>query len=435
MILTRRFWLFCALGIPIAALSLQLGVPIVTIAYDGFLVLAAYLSTRLVPSSDSLKVSRKFDAVLSVRAWNKIKVLVENEGIEAVDILFRDEPPAPFEGPRKEFRLKIPPGESKEVEYSIRPLERGADSFQGSFVRFRCPFGLAYKQVRIATEQPVRIYPNILALKEFDLLRQRGRLKEIGIRRARLRGLGSDFESLRQYTDGDDFRKIDWKATARKGELVVRQFEQERNQVVIVCIDIGRQMLSEVDGVRKLDHVLDSLLMLAKAAALAGDLIGLLVFSDTVRRFLPPRKGHSQVALFIEACHDLVAEPLESDFPAAMAYLSSRWSRRCLLIMFTDCDEPERTNTVIRSFLPVARRHLALFCRISDPRIEALTNRQTETVKDMYGKASANLLTKERKDSLSILSSAGAHVLDSEPQDLAANLVNFYFMVKERSLI
>ena len=398
-------------------------------------MIAACVTTRMAPSSGSISVTRKYDPVLSVRAWNKVLVRVENDGPETVSVIVRDEPPLPFQGERRDVELHIPPSDHRQFEYIIRPLERGSESFRGTFIRLRSPLGLTYKQVRLKTEQAVRIYPNILALREFDLLRQRGRLRDIGIRRSRFRGLGSDFESLRQYTEGDDFRKIDWKATARKGDLVVRQFEQERNQVVIVCIDIGRLMLSEVNGVRKLDHILDSLLMLANAATLAGDLIGLLVFADNVRRFLPPRKGHSQLALFIEACHDLVAEPVQSDFAGAMAYLSRRWTRRSLLVTFTDCDEPDRATELLGAYVPVARRHLALLCRISDPRLDELESASTRSERQMYSKAAAGLLGTERRQALSTLTSAGVHVLDAEPQNLAANLVNYYFVVKERSLL
>ncbi|HWD37436.1 MAG TPA: DUF58 domain-containing protein [Fimbriimonas sp.] len=435
MVPTKRFWLLVALGIPIAAVSASIGAPLLAVAYDLLLILAAWITTRLAPDGASLRVSRAFDPVLSVRAWNKIRLKLENDGVESVSLVVRDEPPALFQSTTREFSVRLQPGDQADFEYTVRPKERGSDSFQGTFVRVRCPFGLAYKQLKLDTTQDVRVYPNVLALREFDLLRQQGRLREIGIRRSRFRGLGSDFESLRQYTEGDDFRKIDWKATARRGEVVVRQFEQERNQVVIVCIDIGRHMLSEVDGVRKLDHVLDSLLMLANAATIAGDLIGLVVFADNVRRYLPPRKGRNQMGLVIEACHDLVAEPLESDLGGAMAYLSQRWNRRSLVVTFTDCEDPDRARELLNAFVPVSRRHLALLCRISDPRINEVELAPTATLRDAYAKTAATLLTEDRKAAYSIMTSAGVHVLDSEPQDLAANLVNFYFSVKERSLL
>jgi uncharacterized protein (DUF58 family) len=432
---TRRFWALIALGIPLAALASTYGSPVLAIAYDALLVLAAYVTSRMGPAAQALRISRVFDPVLSVRAWNRIVLRVENDGVETVKGLIRDEPPPGFATNKRQFELSVGPGESVEFEYTVRPRERGSDAFKGTAVRLKCPLGLSERQVWIPTDEPVRVYPNVLALREFDLLRQQGRLREIGIRRSRMRGLGTEFESLRQYTEGDDYRKIDWKATARRGDIMVRQFEQERNQSVLICIDIGRHMLSEVNGVRKLDHVLDSLLMLANAANLAGDLVGLLVYADNVRRFLPPRKGRDQIGMVIEACHDLVAEPLESDFSGAMAYLSQRWNRRSLLVTFTDCEDADRAQSLLTAFLPVARRHLALLCRITDPRIHEIELAAAGNVRDMYAKAAALMLTEDSKTALSMLTTAGVHVLDAEPQDLASALVNFYFTIKERGAL
>jgi uncharacterized protein (DUF58 family) len=435
MVPTYRFWVLVAIGIPIAALAFSLKVPAIAIAYDVLLVIAAFVTSRLAPSASSLKVSRVFDPVLSARAWNKITLRVENDGVEDLRGLIRDEPPAGFDAGDRQFPLEIPAGDSLDFHYTVRPRERGSDAFQGTAVRLKCPLGLVDRQVWIESEQPVRVYPNVLALKQFDLLTQKGRLRDIGIRRSRTRGIGTEFESIRQYTEGDDYRKIDWKATARKGDIMVRQFEQERNQCVLICIDVGRHMLSEVNGVRKLDHVLDSLLMIANAANMAGDLVGLLVYADTVRRFLPPRKGREQIGLVIEACHDLVAEPVESDFSGAMAYLSQRWNRRSLMITFTDCEDPDRAKSLLAAYIPATRRHLALLCRITDPRIHEVEQQPTLAVRDMYSKAAAAVLTHDSRAALGMLSNAGVHVLDAEPQELASALVNFYFNVKERGML
>jgi len=272
-------------------------------------------------------------------------------------------------------------------------------------------------------------------LKEFDLLKQQGRLKEIDIRRSRLRGLGTEFESLREYSEGDDYRKIDWKASARRSKLVVRQYEQERNQVVIVVVDIGRHMLAEVNGVRKLDHVLDSLLMLVNAAAVAGDQIGLLVYADTVRRYIPPAKGRSQVGFIIDAIHDLIAEPVESDGAAAYSYLGSRWKRRSLMVAFTDVLDKDRAKDVSSSLGPLSRRHLILLARVGDPRLREVLEKPVDDVPSMYQKTAARMLKADAFEAQTVLESAGIHTLDAEPQDLAAALVSYYFYVKEQALL
>jgi uncharacterized protein (DUF58 family) len=435
MIPTKRFWLLLALGIPVAALSVAVGMPLVAWAYNILLFAAGIGSFLLAPSTSGLRLTRKYDPVLSVRAANRIELILENDGAEPISGRLRDEPPPPFKASQKEFDLELEPGRQKRVSYFVTPFERGGESFRGSYLRLNCPLGLAHKDVFLSTEEDVRVYPNVLALREFDLLKQQGRLKEMGIRRSRARGLGTEFESLREYGKGDDYRKIDWKASARRGKLVVRQYEQERNQVVILVIDIGRHMLAEVDGVRKLDHVLDSLLMLTHAAAVAGDLVGLLVYADTVRRYIPPRKGRNQVGIIIDAIHDLVAEPVESDPVAAFSYLSSRWTRRALLVGFTDYEDEDRARELLSAFGPLARKHLSVIARVQDPRLDEVLVAPMRNVREMYLKSAASLLMEERQAARALLSAAGVHNLEAEPQDLAAALVNFYLVVKERSLL
>lgn len=433
MVPTKRFWLLVAAGIPIAAVAASM--PSIAVAYDALLVVAAYGSTFLAPATDRLTLRRKFESVLSVRASNKIVLTLENDGLETIRATLRDEPPSQFDATRKEFKVEIPVRRPIELTYHVTPSERGAENFRGTYLRVECPLGLALKEIRLPTDEPVRIYPNVLALREFDLLKQQGRLKELGIRKSRTRGLGTEFESMRDYAEGDDYRKIDWKASARRGNLVVRQFEQERNQSILICIDIGRHMLAEVHGVRKLDHVLDALLMLTNAAAVAGDFVGLLVYADNVRRYIPPRKGRGQVGVIIEAVHDLVAEPVESDPVAAFGYLATRWKRRSLVVNFTDYEDVDRARELATAFGPVARRHLALICRVQDPRIEEVLESSITTIDDMHRKAAAGMLTEDRKAATTIVGAAGIHNLDSEPQDLAAKLVTFYFNMKERSLL
>jgi uncharacterized protein (DUF58 family) len=432
---TKRFWLLVALGIPLAALAAAFHVPLLIVAYNALLLIAAAVSVRLAPSAANLRLRRKFDTVLSVREANRIELQIENDGNEPISFQLRDEPPLEFDATERQFRLRLAPGQVRNVAYHVTPYNRGSAEFLGTFVRMDCPWGLALREERLATEEPVRVYPNVLALREFDLLKQQGRLKEMGIRRARFRGLGTEFESMREYVEGDDYRKIDWKASARRGRLVVRQYEQERNQSVILCIDIGRHMLAEVDGVTKLDHVLDALLMLTHAAALAGDFVGLMVYADTVRRYVPPRKGRNQVGVIIEAMHDLVAEPVEPDPVGAFAYLGGRWKRRSLIVNFTDYEDEDRARDLAVSFGSMARRHLALVCRVHDPKLEEALARPIGGRGDMYLRAAATMLMEDRVKAQAVISAAGIHSLQAEPQELAAKLVSYYFMVKERSLL
>lgn len=434
MVPTRRLWFLLALGLPLAVVGPLLGVAWLVLVWNILVLLAAWITTRLAPDAKDLRITRRFDPVLSVRARNRIELVVENDGDEPLLGRLRDESPAGFDSTEREFSLRLEPGDEARYEYFLIPRERGSDYFRGTFLRLACPLGLAEREIRLPTEEPVRVYPNVLALREFDLLKQQGRLREIGIRRSRIRGLGTEFESLRDYAEGDDYRKIDWKASARRAKLVVRQFEQERNQAVILVIDVGRHMLSEVNGVRKLDHALDACLMLMHAAATAGDQIGLMVYADRVRRYIPPKKGRSQVGVIIEALHDLVAEPVESDHQTAFATLATKWKRRSLLVSFTELADADTARDLLVSLGPLSRRHLALLVRVSDAHLKVALNAKVAEG-GMYEKAAAILVETDRREAASVLDAAGVHHLEAEPQDLASALVSYYFSVKERSLI
>lgn len=437
MIPTRRFWILVALGIPVAiAAGFIDSLPLI-VAYNVLIFAAAYTTWRLAPSVEGLKLKRRFDPVLSVRVPNHVEVILENEGLETLKGRLRDEAPPDFQATKSEIPLNLEPGRMTTFEYRVTPPQRGSDTFRGTFLRIKCPFGLVEREIKLPTEQEIRVYPNVLALREFDLLKQKGKLRELGIRKSRMRGLGTEFESLREYADGDDFRKIDWKASARRGgeKLIVRQFEQERNQPVILCIDIGRRMLSEVNGISKLDHALDSLLMLCHAASVASDQVGLLVYSDRVHRYIPPRKGRNQIGYVIEAVHDLMAEPVESDPLTAFSYLTSRWKRRALVVAFSDVEDPTEAKAMATALSPISKHHITLLARVADPRLKELTELELIQIEDLYRKAAAHFVTDDRKLAGSVLDSHGIHSLQAEPQDLAASLVSFYFMVKERSLL
>jgi uncharacterized protein (DUF58 family) len=432
---TPRLWALIALGVPFAGVSAAAGFGWMALVYNLVLGVVAIATYWMAPSGKGLMLSRRFDPVLSVRVPNRIDLEVVNEGLEPIRARLRDEPPPDFDASRKEFPIQLQPGQGGAFYYTVVPPDRGGDFFRGTYLRIRCPLGLVEREAKLRTEQPVRVYPNVLALREFDLLNQKGRLSHMGVRKSRIRGLGTEFESLRDYAEGDDYRKMDWKASARRGKFVVRQYEQERNQAVIICVDVGRKMLSEVRGVSKLDHTLDACLLLAHSAAAAGDAVGLLVWADTVRRYIPPGRGRAQVGTIIEAIHDLSAEPVESDVAAAFAYLSTRWKRRSLLVGFTDAEDPDQADDLTRAMGPLAKRHIAVIASVADPQLLKAATGPVDSTDDLYLKGSALMFSDLRKGAKSRLAMADVHSVDAEPQDLASALVSFYFDVKDRGLL
>lgn len=432
---TKKFWALIAAGIPLALLGLAApGAEWLLLPYNLALFLLLYFTWRTAKSWNFVTASRKVDPILSVRVPNVVKLIVGNESDQPLPIVIRDEPPVGSRATAHEFQAVLGTDYPREFTYTITPFERGADVFRETYVRFPAPLGLCEVQQKLDTEQFVRIYPNVLAVREFEMLKQRGRLDLMGVRRSRIKGLGQEFESLREYNE-DDYRTIDWKASARRGRLVVRNFEQERNQGLIVCIDCGRHMLGEVKGVRKIDYALDSALMLMHAAERQGDQIGLLVFNDLVQRWISPKKGRSQVAAILDAIHGLEAEPVESDPNRAFSYLASRWKRRSLVVVFTDAEDEGQGKLLSTALSRMGRRHLVMVVRVSDPKLKQIRALEVQSERDLFLKTSGVMYQAERRRASLALASAGLQSVESEPDELSASLVSAYLRVKELNLL
>lgn len=432
---TKRFWWLVAGGILLACLGFFApGVEWLLIPYNVAIFAAMIVTGLLARRYDFIRVVRRVDPILSVRMPNQVYLTVENLSDQPIALRLRDEPPDGCLATQHEFSLTVSPDRPAELHYTITPQERGSEEFAGITVRWLAPFGLCEVQKELPVTQPARIYPNVLAIREFELLKQKGRLDLMGVRRSRVKGLGTEFESLRDYNE-DDYRTIDWKASARRDKLVVRNFEQERNQGLIVVYDIGRHMLSEVQGITKLDYTLDAGLMLMHAAERMGDQIGLLVYNDLVQRWIVPRKGRAQVAAILDTIHGLHAEPVQSRPEKAFSHMAARWKRRSLIVVFTDVEDRDQASQLAASLASLKRRHLVMVVRVSDPRLREIRTKRVEDPRGLYRRAAVMMVDEDRDAATSVLLAAGLQMVEAEPQDLSAALVSAYLVVKERSLL
>ncbi len=435
MIPTPRLWALLGLGIPIALLGLVApGAERLVLLYN-IVVLGAFFASgtmgkRFVP----IRASRSTDAVLSVRVRNSVHLTIENLSGSPIRFRVRDEAPENCEVGENEFWMSLGPRRIGQKTYTVVPQSRGNWSFRGLFVRYYAPLGLAMIDTQIIEEVPVRVYPNVKAVQEFELLKQAGHLNLMGLRRSKLRGLGTQFESLREYND-DDFRVIDWKASARRGKLVVRNFEQETNQGLVVCVDIGRHMLGEVEGVRKIDHCLDAALLLMHAAEREGDQVGLLLFNDIVHRYIQPRRGTGQIARILEAIYSAMAEPIQPDYAGAFGFLATRWKRRSLIVVFTDAETEDQATDLSIALAQLRRRHLVYVVRVSDPKIREALGNPVFTEQELFDRSSALWYLQDRRKAEVTLKNQRIHSVEAEPQELATELVHAYLRVKQHNLL
>ncbi|HZR98702.1 MAG TPA: DUF58 domain-containing protein [Chloroflexota bacterium] len=394
---------------------------------------AVGLDWSLLVRPGTITVRRRHEPRLSLGADNLIQLDVANGGPRPLRFVLRDGTPPDCRASALYLAGSAPPGGSTTLRYTLRPLRRGDHQFGDAVLRWDGPLGLVRRQATVPLAEPVKVYPNLLELRKYDLLARRGRLQEAGLRAARRFGTGTEFESLREYQPDDDYRRINWKATARRGRPMTAEFETERSQNVLAVLDAGRLMATEVGGLTKLDHALNTSLMLAYVAALRGDRVGLLAFSDRVLAYLPPRRGRRAFLAMLATLYNLAPEPVEPDFDRAFQFLATRQMRRSLLVLFTDLTDRDASSALVRHLARLARQHLAVCVTLADPVVLAAATATPTTTAAVYERVVAARLLEERAEVLGALRQRGVITLDVPADRLTVAVVNKYLELKART--
>jgi uncharacterized protein (DUF58 family) len=396
-------------------------------------VLALVLSDRgAAASPGELTLTREMPAKFSIGVPNAVVVRVRNSSGNAAYLHVRETPPAEFAGERSLGRVEVPRRDAASFPLTFTPPARGRFEFGRMGVRTLGPRGLAGWQFEAPTEAEVHVYPDIQAVNRYALLARKGTLFEMGVKAARYTGAGTEFESLREYEPGDDYRDVDWKATARRGRPITRKFEAERSQTMVLAVDAGRLMTPRVEGVTKLDRAVNAALLLAYLATEAGDNVGLLVFGRDVERYLPPRKGHKQFLAVMEALYAVEGRLEEPDYANALRYLAAKLSRRALIVLFTDLVGTEPSRRLLTVLGTLAPRHLPLVITQRNRAVEATAAAVPEAESQVFAAAVAEDLLRDKASALRVLRSRGALVLDVEPERLSVASVNRFLELKAR---
>jgi uncharacterized protein (DUF58 family) len=369
---------------------------------------------------------------LSAFAPNRVTLTLASRARRRLRIDLADAPPPELDSTGHRRRVELEPGESVALSYDATPRRRGEVAFGDLHVRARGPLGLAFRQWRVPLARSVSVYPDLRGLAAAAGAER----AEQG--RARARGLheGREFASLRPYLAGDDVRSIDWKATARRGAPVVREWQPERNQAVWLLLDCGRQLSARLrDGRTKLDHAVDAALALARAAALRGDRTGAIIFGAEVGRVVLPGAGRAGLGALADALHDAEARSEESDYGAAFDALGARQRRRSLVIVFTDLSDPDTSAALRAGAAQLARRHLVLFLTVADSEIADLASARPARADEAYARVAAERILEERDLAAASLAAVGVRVESAPARSLVAAVVNRYLEVKRRGTL
>ena len=279
------------------------------------------------------------------------------------------------------------------------------------------------------------MYPSLRTAALRALPAQAQRRREAGFRNLRRIGEGRIFESLKDWVPGDEPRVIDWKATARRGKLMSRQYEDERRQQVMIVIDAGRLLTAEIDGRARLEAAIDAALELAHSAVLHDDNVGLLVFADDVLQYVPPGRGRRALRQVLDALAAVEGRLVEPNYPAAFAYLAARNRKRALTVLFTDVVDATASDAFVAQAGSLRPRHLPLAVTLRDPALERLATARPATTDEAFQRAAAEELLEARETALAELRSGGVLVLDVLPDGAARAVVEQYERLKRRAMV
>lgn len=397
----------------------------------GFLV----ADVMLGPGKGAFAVSREPAEHFALRAPARLRYEVVNRGTVSLEFEIVDTPIDAFEFPAHPVKGTVGADKRKVAELAVTPRARGPARLGTLYVTVQNPVGLIARRFRLAGEQEIRVFPDLSAVERYGELAKRGRLIDAGFHKLRLRGRGGEFDSLREWTPDDEFRSINWKATARRAKLMVEQNDVERSQTVMLVLDAGRLMTPRLGEQRKFDYAITAALSVAYIAALADDKVGLTAFASDVLEHIPPRSGAAHTSGMTQRVYDLQPRFEEADYARAFTYIRRRQTKRSLIIFFTDMFDPVASAATLSNVALLTPRHLAVCVLMNDEAVQHALEQEPATLSQAYQASVAAELLAERRKAAAILRQRGISVIDVPAQKLTVSLINAYIEIKARSLL
>jgi uncharacterized protein (DUF58 family) len=398
---------------------------------DAVLLAAVWFdATRTRPTGPGLAIAREAPPAFAVGRAAAVVYRWRNDSRQRLRLRVREVRPDLLGGTQPPRALTVPPhAEAREV-LPVAPIRRGRERRGAMVVDSRGPLGLGLRRVSLDLPWEAMVYPPLASARRAALVGPRRR--ESGATAVRRLGEGRLFESLREWVTGDDLRHIDWKATARRRKVIVRQYEAERRQQVLLVLDTGRLLTAEIGGVARLDYVVRAACELAYAAVQRDDNVGIMVFADGVQHFVPPGRGRVGLKRVMDVLAVVEPRLVEPDYPGAFRYLALRNRKRALTVLFSDVIDRFASEALVAHVAQLRPRHLPLAVTLRNPEIDAVAAARPATPEEAFRKAAAEELLRAREEALTHMRRAGVVVLDVAPERAAEAVVAQYLELKRR---
>lgn len=421
---TAAAWLLPGTGLQVALVALLV------------LLAVSLLDAVLLPSERDIDIERELPESVGVGDTVEGQYVLRSRWPRPVHLALHDAPGAGVvRHAEPPFTLDLPAGGERVIPIELEGRRRGAWPLGPIALRVRSRLGLTQRTLRYPEAGArITVTPSVTGVRHFRLLTLQHRVRDLGIRSTRRRGEGTTFSNLREYQIGDDPRHIDWKATARRRQLISREYTVEQGQTVIIAVDLGRMMTQFAGELPRLEYALNSTLVLADIVASSGDRVGVIAFDDEIRAFVPPLAGPGAIARVREALVPLRATMVEPDYALAFRTLAARHRKRSLIVLFTDVIDVRASQALIAHTARSAARHLPLVVALRNEQLLAAAAADTGgATPAIYERAAAEELLQARDEALLRMRRAGVSVLDVAPEAMTAAVINRYLELKARA--
>lgn len=437
MYLTNRFfWFFAAIAV-FFALAYPFGwlFPLAQAAFAIGMALVFTDIALLYARRPDVVCLREVPPVLSLSDPNPVKIFLENRSRLHLHLTVVDELPVQFQRRDFEVEWNLQPGSSYLIEHSLRPVTRGVYAFGNINLFAATRLGLVERRLIFKQPQEVDVYPSIIQMKRYELRAMRQISHETGVKKMRRIGHSYEFEQIKNYVPGDDYRSINWKASGRRGALMVNQYEDERSQQVYCIVDKSRVMRMPFDDLALMDYSINTALAISNIVLKKQDKAGLLTFSDVIGATIKAERDTSQLNRILESLYRERERPGEANYELLYEAVRRLIGARSLLLLFTNFESTYALERALPTLRRLSRFHLLVVVFFENTEIRRLTHEDVYKTTDIYRQTVARQFLQEKKEMVNKLRQYGIQAILTKPQDLTLNTINKYLELKSRGLI
>lgn len=366
---------------------------------------------------------------------NEVKIILTNNYTFDINIRIIDELPFIFQIRDFEISSKVKQGNTKIFSYIIHPVKRGEYQFGYLNVFISTILNIVSRRLRFDQNKNVKVYPSYVQMRKYQIMAISDRLMEVGIKKVRKIGHSMEFEQIKDYVRGDDYRTINWKATARKRQLMVNHYIDERAQQIYSVIDMGRTMKMPFDKMSLLDYAINTSLVISNIALLKHDKAGIITFNSKVNSVLPAERNSVQMKKILDMLYKQETDFMESDYERLAGVVRTKIKQRSLLLFFTNFETANSLKRQLPYFKSLSRSHLLIVIFFFNVGLDELLYNKAKSLDEVYHKTIAEKFAYEKRVIQKELASFGIQSILTTPENLSINTINKYLELKARAMI